>query len=162
MTFFIHTIYMPYLFKISNNICQATHKYIQLYPINKSFSFNVIFSMEMKKKLPLLPKSLLNCLGYKGPSIAWFIFLKGLHGPIFYVECVGYVVKIIFTYVIIFTWVVWIKYIFSWLNFSCVGPKFLRESTFIYSKTYSLDNYSASRFPTNLDQTLFDLFIIFE
>ena len=92
MTFFIHTVYMPYLFKISNNnICQATHKYIQLYPINKSFSFNVIFSMEMKKKLPLLPKSLLNCLGYMGPLIAWFIFLKGLHGPIFYVECVGYV-----------------------------------------------------------------------
>ena len=56
---------------------------------------------------------------------AW---VRGLRGSNFYVGCMGYVGQNIFyvgqnfTWVIILTWVAWVKYIFSWVNFFCVGP----------------------------------------
>ena len=116
--------------------------------------------------------SLLNCVGCVvtwlrgsvGPWVEWVNFLRGLRGlrgsiyflrglifyvgHNFYVGCVGQV-------------------------YFCVGPDFLRGSllgsTFIYqmrlfyyTTTDSLENCFASLLTTNLDQTLFDLFIIFE
>ena len=92
--------------------------------------------------------------------------------------------KIFFMWVIIFTWVVWVKYIFAWVKIFCVGlfvgcsfyvgwegQTFLCESKiFLWVKFYLLGeiiyytttNCFASLFPTNLDQSLFDLFSIFD
>ena len=54
MPFFIHTTYMYYLSKISNNNIVRSPIHIVLKKYN-SYSLNVICSMGMKKKLPLLP-----------------------------------------------------------------------------------------------------------
>ena len=57
-----------------------------------------------------------------------------LHGSNFYVGCVGYVGQKIFhvghhfTWVIIFTWVAWVKYTFAWVQKFLLGSTFGRES----------------------------------
>ena len=80
-------------------------------------------------------------MGYVGP------WVRGLRGSKFYVGSVGYMRQNIFyvgqhfTWVIIFTWVAWVKYIFAWvqkflrgslcgsfLAIFCVVHNFLRES----------------------------------
>ena len=66
----------------------------------------------------------------------WVTRLRVLRGSSFYASCVGYVGQNIcylgqnFTCVAIFTWVVWVKYIFVWISISCVGQFFLRGSRF--------------------------------
>ena len=84
----------------------------------------------------------MGCVGYVGQNIFYM-------GHNFYVGCVGQI-------------------------YFCVSQFFLRDSkTFAcvnfyllerlcYYTTVSLDNYFANLFPTNVDQTLFDFFIIFE
>ena len=70
--------------------------------------------------------SLLNRVGCVG---AWVLRVRGLRGSNFYLGCVDYVGQNIFymgqhfTWVIIFTWVAWVK---SY----CVGQIFLRGSKF--------------------------------
>ena len=83
--------------------------------------------------------------------VTWFTWvrgLSGLRGSNFYVGCVGYMgqnsfyVGQHFTWVIIFTWVGWVKYIFVrviffawvfvWVKIFYVGQFFLLWSTFIY------------------------------
>ena len=81
-------------------------------------------------------------MGYVGFLDPWVC------GSNFYVGSVGFVgqiftwvawatwVKILFTWVIIFTWVTWVKYVFAWVNFFWVGPNFLRGS-----KSFGLVNF---------------------
>ena len=83
--------------------------------------------------------------------VTWFTWVRGLRelrGSTFYVGCVGYMgqnsfyVGQHFTWVIIFTWVGWVKYIFVrviffawvfvWVKIFYVGQFFLLWSTFIY------------------------------
>ena len=58
-----------------------------------------------------------------------FAKLLGLRGNVGYVGCVGYASLSIFyvgqhfTWVIIFTWVAWVKYVFAWVNFFVVCLK---------------------------------------
>ena len=68
--------------------------------------------------------------------------MRGSHGSSFYVGCVGYVGQNIFyvgqhfTWVIIFTWATWVKYVFAWVKILCLGnffyvdPNFLSELKF--------------------------------
>ena len=71
-----------------------------------------------------------------GCVVPWVTRLRLLRGSSFYVSCVGYVSQNVsylsqnFTCVTIFTWVVWVKYIFAWINIFCVGQFFLRGSRF--------------------------------
>ena len=71
-------------------------------------------------------------VGYVDAWVAW------LRGSNFYVGCVGYVGQNIFyvgqhfTWVIIFTWVAWVKYIFAWVNFFCVNPNFFALVKIVY------------------------------
>ena len=61
--------------------------------------------------------SLLNCVGCIVTWVTWVRGLRGLRGSNFYV---GQHV----TWVIIFTWVAWVKYIFAWVKIFCVGQYF--------------------------------------
>ena len=80
-------------------------------------------------------KTLLNRVGC---VVMWVTWVRGLCGSSFYVGCLGYVDQNIFyvgqhfTWVIIFTWVTWVKYTFVWVKIFYVGPKFLRWSAFSY------------------------------
>ena len=78
----------------------------------------------------MVGKSLLNRVGCE---VTWVTWVRGLRESNFNVGCVGYVDRNIFyvgqnfMWVIIFTWVVWVKYIFALVqnfcgsNFFCVG-----------------------------------------
>ena len=76
--------------------------------------------------------------------------LRELRGSTFYVGCVGYMgqnsfyVGQHFTWVIIFTWVARVKYIFVWVICFCVGlcvgQNFLRGSIFFVLVSFYLLN----------------------
>ena len=62
------------------------------------------------------------------------LWVRGLGGSNFYVGCVGYMgqntfyVGHHFKWVIIFTWVAWVKYTFPWVKLFLCGQNFLRGS----------------------------------
>ena len=66
--------------------------------------------------------------------------MHGLGGCVGYVGCVSYVGQNVFyvgqhfAWVIVFTWVAWVKHVFAWVKIFCVGlcvgQKFLLGSIF--------------------------------
>ena len=89
-------------------------------------------------------------VAYVGPWVAW---IRGS------VDCMGQ----FFTWV---AWVTWVKMFFTRVNIlrGLRGSNIFLRGSLRGSEIFAWDdyNYFASLFTTNLDQTLFDFFIIFE
>ena len=75
-----------------------------------------------------------------GRVVTWVAWVCELRGSNVYVGCMGYVGQNIFyvghhfMWVVIFTWVAWVKYTFAWVKLFLGGSKFFCVGLFMGQK----------------------------